>query len=261
MRVAGIQLDTVWENPEQSFARARPWIAAAANAGARLVVLPEMYACGFSMATDRIAEPVDGPSTAFLREQARAHGVWVCGSVPELPASPLGAGPAGATRPFNTLVLCAPDGATHRYRKIHPFTFAGEHEHYQAGREFVTVTIEGVRCTLFVCYDLRFADEFWQNANATDCYVVVANWPSRRRHHWQTLLAARAIENQAYVVGVNRVGQGGGELDYSGDSRVVDPWGEPIALAASIETMILAEVDPAVVADARARFPFLRDRR
>lgn len=253
MRVAGIQLDTVWENPEQSFARARPWIAAAANAGARLVVLPEMYACGFSMATDRIAEPVDGPSTAFLREQARAHGVWVCGSVPEQPQ--------GATRPFNTLVLCAPGGATHRYRKIHPFTFANEHEHYEAGREFVTVTIEGVRCTLFVCYDLRFADEFWQNANGTDCYVVVANWPSRRRHHWQTLLAARAIENQAYVVGVNRVGQGGGELDYSGDSRVVDPSGEPIAVAASIETMILAEVDPAVVADARARFPFLRDRR
>ena len=253
MRVAGIQLDTVWENPEQSFARARPWIAAAASAGAKLVVLPEMYACGFSMATDRIAEPVDGPSTTFLREQARQHGVWVCGSVPEQPQ--------GATRPFNTLVLCAPDGATHRYRKIHPFTFANEHEHYEAGREFVTVTIEGLRCTLFVCYDLRFADEFWQNAQKTDCYVVVANWPSRRRHHWQTLLAARAIENQAYVIGVNRVGQGGGELDYSGDSRVVDPWGEPIALAASIETMILAEVDPAVVADARTRFPFLRDRR
>lgn len=252
MRVAGIQLDTVWENPEQSFARARPWIAAAASAGAKLVVLPEMFACGFSMATDRIAEPVDGPSTAFIREQARQHGVWVCGSVPERPA--------GATRPFNTLVLCGPDGATHRYRKIHPFTFANEHERYEAGRDFVTVTIEGVRCTLFVCYDLRFADEFWQNAKHTDCYVVVANWPARRRHHWQTLLAARAIENQAYVIGVNRVGQGA-ELDYSGDSRVVDPWGEPIALAASIETMILAEVDPAVVADARTRFPFLRDRR
>jgi predicted amidohydrolase len=252
MRVAGIQLDTVWENPEQSFARARPWIAAAAAAGAKLVVLPEMFACGFSMATDRIAEPVDGPSAAFLRDSAREHGVWVCGSVPERPSN--------ASRPFNTLVVCGPDGTTHRYRKIHPFTFAGEHEHYEAGRELVTVTIEGVRCSLFVCYDLRFANEFWGRAHDTDCYIVVANWPARRRAHWTTLLAARAIENQAYVVGVNRVGQGG-ELEYSGDSRVVDPWGEPIALAASIETMIIAEVDPAVVADARTRFPFLRDRR
>ncbi len=252
MRVAGIQLDTVWEDPQQSFARAKPWIAAAAASGARLVVLPEMYACGFSMATERIAEPTDGPSTAFLREQAQEHGVWICGSVPERAA--------GAARPHNTLVLSAPDGTLHRYRKIHPFTFAGEHEHYEAGRELVTVAIEGVRCTLFVCYDLRFADEFWGKAKDTDCYVVVANWPARRRHHWQTLLAARAIENQAYVIGVNRVGQGA-ELEYSGDSRVIDPWGEPIAAAASIETMIVAEVDPAVVADARARFPFLRDRR
>ena len=252
MRIAGIQLDTVWEDPQASFERARPWIAAAVGAGARLVVLPEMYAVGFSMATDRIAEPVDGPSTAFLREQARTHGVWVCGSVPELPA--------GQPRPFNTLVLAAPDGAVHRYRKIHPFTFAREHESYGAGTEFVTVDVGGVRCTLFVCYDLRFADEFWRNADATDCYVVVANWPARRRHHWTALLQARAIENQAWVVGVNRVGTGG-ELEYSGDSRIVDPWGEIVASAAATETMILADVDPAVVADARVKFPVLRDRR
>ncbi|HET6584244.1 MAG TPA: carbon-nitrogen family hydrolase [Nannocystaceae bacterium] len=252
MRVAGIQLDTAWEDPRASFERARPWIAAARGAGARLVVLPEMYAVGFSMATDRIAEPVDGPSTAFLREQARAHGLWICGSVPERPE--------GATRPFNTLVLAAPDGAVHRYRKIHPFTFAREHESYDAGSSFTTVDVEGVRCTLFVCYDLRFADEFWQNATTTDCYVVVANWPARRRHHWTTLLQARAIENQAYVVGVNRVGIGG-ELEYSGDSRIVDPWGELVATAAMGETMVIADVDPAVVAEARAKFPFLRDRR
>jgi predicted amidohydrolase len=252
MRIAGIQLDTVWEDRSASFERAKPWIAGAASAGARLVVLPEMYAVGFSMATDRIAESVDGPSTAFLREQARAHGVWVCGSVPERPE--------GAARPFNTLVLAAPDGAVHRYRKIHPFTFAREHEAYDAGSSFTTVDIEGVRCTLFVCYDLRFADEFWQNATATDCYVVVANWPGRRRLHWVTLLQARAIENQAYVVGVNRVGVGG-ELEYTGDSRIVDPWGELVATAAMGETMLLGEVDPAVVADARTKFPFLRDRR
>lgn len=252
MRIAGVQLDTVWEDRERSFARAMPWIDAAAAAGARLVVLPEMFACGFSMNTARIAEPFGGPSAKFLEEQARRHRLWICGSVPELTP--------GAERPHNTLIVAAPDGTLHRYRKIHPFTYADEHHHYAAGTERVTVDVEGLRCTLFVCYDLRFADEFWAEAPRTDCYVVVANWPSTRRAHWTTLLRARAIENQAYVVGVNRVGTGG-NLDYAGDSRIYDPYGEALATAAGIETLLIAEVDPAVVEQARERFPFLSDRR
>ena len=252
MKIAAWQTDIAWEDPAENFRRLVPRIESAAATGARLVVLPEMYGCGFSMDTDRISEAEDGPSTIFLRDQAREHGLWICGSVP--------AKPEGAPRPFNTLVLAGPDGSLHRYRKIHPFTFAREHEHYSAGTEFVTVDVEGVRVTLFVCYDLRFADEFWATAPDTDCYVVVANWPERRRHHWTTLLRARAIENQAYVVGVNRVGKGG-KLDYVGDSMVVDPWGELLASGAKVETMLLAEVDPAVVEQARRTFPVLADRR
>lgn len=252
MRVVGIQLDTVWEDPQASFARARPWIAAAARAGGELVVLPEMYACGFSMDTARIAEAPGGPSTEFLVEAAREHGVWICGSVPERTAD--------EPRPYNTLVLASPGGELHRYRKIHPFTFAKEHEHYAAGREFLTVEIAGVRCTFFICYDLRFADEFWANAQATDCFVVVANWPARRRQHWIALSTARAIENQAFVVAVNRVGHGG-ELEYSGDSRIIDAWGETVSSAAGIETMLVADVDADAVRAARASFPVLADRR
>jgi omega-amidase len=146
------------------------------------------------------------------------------------------------------------------YDKIHPFTFAGEHEHYAAGDRFLTVDVEGTRCSFFVCYDLRFADEFWSLAGVTDCFVVPANWPEARRAHWQALLTARAIENQAYVVGVNRVGEGGG-LRYAGDSRIVDPLGEVLASGAGTEALLVAEVDPRVVADVRARFPFLQDRR
>jgi predicted amidohydrolase len=252
VKVAGLQLDIVWESPAQSQARVEPWIRTAVAAGARLLVLPEMYACGFTMKTEAVAEPEDGPSTRFLVERAREHGLWIGGSVPALPA--------GAERPFNTFVLAGPRGELYRYRKIHPFTFADEHLHYGAGESFVTVDVEGVRCTLFVCYDLRFADEMWATAKDTDCYLIVANWPERRRHHWTALLQARAIENQAYVVGVNRVGEGGG-LTYSGDSRIIDPWGEVVASAAGQETLLLAEVDPAVVRDARERFPVLRDRR
>ena len=252
MKIAAIQSDIAWEDPAANFQRLAPQVASAAASGARLVILPEMYACGFSMATARIEEPVGGPSTTFLQDQARAHGLWICGSLPERRE--------GTARPANTLVLAGPTGELHRYRKIHPFTFADEHLHYGAGDQLVTVDVEGVRCTLFVCYDLRFADEFWVTATATDAYVVVANWPARRRHHWTTLARARAIENQAYVVGVNRVGEGGG-IAYSGDSRIIDPWGEVVASAAGQETLLLAEIDPSVVADARERFPVLRDRR
>jgi predicted amidohydrolase len=254
MRVAAIQSDIVWEDPEANFERLRPWVTAAAAAGARLVVLPEMFACGFSMATERVRETPDGPSARFLAEQANQHGLWICGSIPE--------SAAGEARPYNTLVLASPGGQVlHRYRKIHPFSFAGEHEHYGAGDLHVTVDIEGLRCTLFVCYDLRFADEFWARAHDTDAYIVVANWPERRRRHWTTLLQARAIENQAYVVGCNRVGTAGDGTEHVGDSRIVSPMGELLATAAGIETVLLADVDAGEVAATRDRFRFLADRR
>jgi predicted amidohydrolase len=252
MMVAGIQHDIVWERPQENFVRLAPMIERAVADGARLVVLTEMYATGFSMKTDRIAEPVGGPSARFLVDQARAHNAWVCASVPERTDE--------SRHPFNQLVLAAPDGSTHRYAKIHPFTYGREHEHYSAGEDFLTVEIDGVRCSFFVCYDLRFADEFWALAPQTDCYVLPANWPASRREHWTALLRARAIENQAYVVGVNRVGEGG-RLRYSGDSLIVDPFGEVVADAADTETIITADIDPGRVRAVRNEYPFLQDRR
>jgi predicted amidohydrolase len=211
-----------------------------------------MFSTGFSMNVDRVAELPDGPSVTFLTEQARQHGVWICGSLPERPSAD--------ERPFNQLVLAAPDGAVHRYAKIHPFGYGAEPEHFAAGDVFLTVDVEGVRCTFFVCYDLRFADEFWPLAARTDCYVVVANWPRQRRAHWSALLRARAIENQAFVVGVNRVGTGDG-LTYVGDSVILDPLGEPVAAADDTECVITGDVDPDRVRAVREKFPFLADRR
>jgi len=258
LTVAALQSDTVWENPHENFKRLRPRIAAAAHAGARLVVLPEFFACGFSMNTDAIQEPFDGVSSHFLCEQATRHNIWICGSIPELP--PQTQLTSTSSKPSNTLVLSSPDGTLFRYRKIHPFTFAKEDEHYCAGQDFVTVNIEGVRTTLFVCYDLRFADEFWKTAPQTDLYLVVANWPQRRREHWKILLRARAIENQAYIVGVNRVGQANG-LEYRGDSAIIDPWGEALVEATRDQATLIAQVDPAQVHHARSVFPVLPDRR
>ncbi len=252
MRIAALQCDIAWEDPQANFERLRPWIEVAADAGARLLALPEMYACGFSMATERIAEPPGGPSSLFLCEEASHRGLWLAGSVPEQPP--------GAQRPYNTLLLAGPQGELYRYRKIHPFSYAGEHQYYHAGEDFLTVEVGGLRITPFICYDLRFADEFWATARDTDLYLVVANWPETRSHHWTTLLAARAIENQAYVVGVNRVGSAG-SLRYTGDSRILDPMGRPLATASGQETLLLADVDVETVRRVRAELPFLADRR
>lgn len=249
--VAAVQHDIVWEQPAENFVRLAPKIARAAADGARLVVLAEMYSTGFSMHTERTAEPVDGPSAQFLVDQARTHHVWVCASVPEQTDA--------HEHPYNQLILAGPDGTTHRYAKIHPFTYGREREHFATGTDFLTVDVEGVRCSFFVCYDLRFADEFWALAPQTDCYVVPANWPAARAHHWTTLLRARAIENQAYVVGVNRVGTGG-RLHYDGDSMIVDPFGDVVE-AGHGEMTLTGIVDPERVRTVRSEYPFLQDRR
>jgi predicted amidohydrolase len=256
MRIAAIQHDISWSDRDANFERLAPQVGAAAVAGAGLVLLTETFSTGFVTDDIDIGEPERGPSSQFLADQARQHGVWVGGSCPEIPPG----ASADDQRPHNSFVLAGPDGTQHRYRKIHPFSFGGEEKHFRAGTELVTVDIEGLRVSLFVCYDLRFADEFWQLARDTDVYLVPANWPAKRRLAWTSLLQARAIENQAYVVGVNRVGEGGG-IDYVGDSRIVDPLGELLATAAGGESMLLADVDAHTVRRTREHFPFLQDRR
>ncbi|MCB9392708.1 MAG: carbon-nitrogen family hydrolase [Acidimicrobiaceae bacterium] len=253
MRIAAVQHDIVWGDRDANFERLAPRISGAAASGARLVLCTETYSTGFAVDDPDLGEPEGGPSSQFLIAQAREHDVWVGGSCPER-------GDDGDPRPYNSFVLAGPDGTVHRYRKIHPFGYGGEHKHFRAGDGFRTVTIDDLRISLFVCYDLRFADEFWQLAHDTDVYLVPANWPEPRRTHWMSLLQARAIENLAYVVGCNRVGSGGG-LVYSGDSRIVDPLGEMLATGAMGETVLLADVDPAQVTAARERFGFLNDRR
>jgi predicted amidohydrolase len=252
MRIAAVQHDIVWEDRDANFARLAPQVARAVGAGAELVLLTETFSTGFSM-TPGIGEPEGGPSARFLAEQAAEHGVWVGGTCPEIAEDD--------ELPYNSFVLAGPDGTTHRYRKLHPFTHAGEHERFRAGEKPVTVDIGGLRVTPFVCYDLRFADVFWTAAPGTDVYLVPANWPSPRRLHWQTLLQARAIENQAYVVGCNRVGTAGDGTEHAGDSRIVSPMGELLATAAGVETIVLADVDPAEVTATRDRLRFLPDRR
>lgn len=253
MRLAAIQHDISWCDREANFAHLAPLIAEAARNGAGFVVLSETFSTGFAVEDPRFAEEVGGPSSTFLAAMAREHSVVVAGTCPERSPGP-------DPRPSNTLVVAEPGGTTHRYRKIHPFTFGGEDRHVRPGSDLVTVSIDSLRVGLFVCYDLRFADEFWQQAQHTDVFLIPANWPSSRREHWMTLLRARAIENQTYVVGCNRVGEGGG-LHYGGDSCIIDPFGEVLAVRTDGEGILMAEVTSEHVASIRDRFRFLPDRR
>ena len=254
MIVAGVQHDIVWEDPDSNFGMLAARVADAAARGAELVLLSEMFATGFSMHTDRVAQDADGSIASFLASQAASHGVWVGGSFAARPSAS-----SDERRPTNCFLLVGPDGTKHRYDKIHPFSYGREDHHYAPGRGSITVDVSGVRVTPFVCYDLRFADVFWAAAAETDLYAVVANWPAARQDHWDTLLRARAIENQAYVLGVNRVGSGGA-LNYAGGSVLVDPFGEVVAAAGTTESVITGEVDLGRVAEIRATYPFLADR-
>jgi predicted amidohydrolase len=259
MRIAAVQHDIAWEDGDTTRKRVAPMITHAAAAGARLVVLSEMYATGFSMHPELTAEDPGGPNEQFLIDQAAEHGVWLIGSIAQWAAnSP--ALPGENRRATNTAVVAGPTGELYRYDKIHPFSYADEHLHYLPGTDFLTVTIDDLRVSVFICYDLRFADEFWQRAHDTDLFVVPANWPEPRREHWRTLLRARAIENQAYVLGCNRVGAVD-KLNHAGDSAIIDPLGRTLVEASQIETVLLADVDAAVVQRVRAKFPFLADRR
>ena len=250
MRIALLQTDIAWEDVEENHRRAARMLAEAAAGGARLAILPEMFSTGFSMNSQRVAQPPGGPSESFLREQAKSLNLWILASIPE----------SGEPSPRNMALLVSPRGDVTRYAKIHPFSFAGEHRQYSAGDRVVTADVEGVRVTPLVCYDLRFPEPFRLAAPDTDLFAVVANWPEERREHWRLLLRARAVENQAYVAGVNRVGDGG-RLHYAGDSALISPSGETLAEGDDRERLLLGEVDVKRVVETRARFPFLDDRR
>lgn len=252
MRIAVVQHEIVWEQPEENFHALRPSIDKAAGTGAGLIALSETFSWGFTMNTQTANEAPNGRSTVFLRSEAERVGAWIVGSIPVKDP--------GDERPHNRMTFAGPGGEMHTYDKRHPFTYSGESDAYLAGDSSVTVTIGDLRITPFVCFDLRFADDFWAAATETDCYLVIANWPASRRNHWTSLLTARAIENQAWVVAANRVGDDPNSA-YAGDSRIIDPFGEIVAELPDGPGVIDANVDPKRVTQVRSDYPFLADRR
>ena len=252
MKVAAFQMDIAWENPKANRAKIERWLSDHAS-DADLVVFPEMFTTGFSMHPADIAENMRGESVEWLVDTARRSGKALMGSMAIKAKSA-----DGTVGYYNRLFFVGDDGVILCYDKRHLFRMSGEHNHYEAGRLRQVIHYKGVRILPLICYDLRFP-AWSRSRNDYDLLVYVANWPETRSYAWETLLRARAIENQSYVVGVNRCGKAPKE-NYSGDSAILDFTGRPLSVARPYaEEMIFAEIDTDALAEFRTGFPAYLD--
>ena len=247
MKIALIQMSLTWCDTAANLRRAEELIANAP--GADIYVLPEMFTTGFCMKPKYIAEPMEGPSLAWMQSMAAKKNAAIVGSVAAL-------SPDGGYR--NRMYFVEPDGKVTHYDKRHLFSYSGEDKHYEAGNKRVIVEFRGVRFFLQVCYDLRFP-VFGRNCDDYDIALYVANWPDKRRMAWDILLRARAIENQAVVIGVNRVGNDP-ICNYDGGTVAIDFFGFVAAQCEdNKEQAVTYEVKMDDLRQYRSKFPSLND--
>src|SRR5262245_11737881 len=253
MQIIGIQIDSAWENKAANHDKVLSLLDRAKPPAGALVVLPEMFATGFSM---NVASIHDGARETqdFLSRTAAQRGIYLMGGVVTKDET--------TGRGRNEAVVYSPEGGdVARYCKMQPFTLGGESEHYVAGERVCLFECEEFIVAPFICYDLRFPERFRAaTARGANLIVVIASWPAVRDDHWVTLLKARAIENQSYVVGVNRCGQDPKHY-HSGRSVIYDPHGRALAEAGSEEVWIDARVELQPLLDWRRSFPALGDMR
>ena len=246
MKVTILQRDIEWANPALNVQRAEEAIAR--NAGADLYVLPEMFSTGFCTQPEGIAESSNSDTLKWMQRKAAETNAAIAGSVAVEEDGKF----------YNRFYFVKPDGSVTHYDKKHLFTYGGEHLRFTAGEQRVIVEWRGVRILLEVCYDLRFP--IWaRNRGDYDMILYVASWPTPRVAAWSALLVARAIENQCYVAGVNRVGTDPA-CEYCGGSVIIDPYGKTIAACANNEeTEASAKVDMETLEAFREKFPVLKD--
>ncbi len=253
MRVALIQLDVVWEDKGANLAGAGALIAGAAAEGADIAVLPEMFNTGFSMNAGAVSEEATGRTASFLSETAKKHSINIIAGLSVRGSGEMGRNAAHAYDREGRLKAS--------YTKMHPFCYAGEDKHYEAGHETVVFELEGVPASVFICYDLRFPEVFRKVAGDVLAVFVIANWPAQRAEHWELMLRARAVENQCFMVGVNRTGKDANRLRYAGGSLVAGPTGEVLCRGSAEEELVLCDFDPRDAERVRKKFPFLNDMR
>ncbi len=247
-----IQTDLVWENIDANLAHLEEKINSISTR-TELIVLPEMYSTGFTMQPEKLAETMDGKAVVWMKRIATTKKVIIIGSL---------AIKEGENY-FNRLIWMLPNGKYSYYDKRHLFAFSGEDNHYTSGNQRLIAQAKGWKINLQICYDLRFP--VWARQQTSegeaeyDLLIYVANWPEKRSHAWKSLLMARAIENQCYVVGVNRVGNDGNGIYHSGDSTVINPLGNVLFTEkdkVTVHTITLKKEDLNAI---RNQFPFLKD--
>ena len=248
LKIALIQAELVWEDHTANLERFHERIGQV-PAGVHLIVLPEMFATGFSMEPARLAQPMDGPAVAWMQARSHESRADIAGS---LIIEERG-------RYYNRFVWAKPDGRLRYYDKKHLFRYTGEEKVYTPGSESLTVTCHGWKIRPFICYDLRFPIWTRNIDNVYDAALFVANWPEQRAAHWKALLNARAIENQCYVAGVNRVGVDGNGHRYSGDSAIIDPQGQKVAGQSHAEAIITDVFSATRLEAYRKKFPAWMD--
>lgn len=244
MKIAIFQMDIMWENPQWNIEKAKLWIQGLTN-DVDLAVLPEMFATGFSMNPAKIAQTENGDILCTMKKLAQETDKAIVFSM--------------ATKEdennYNRLFFVEPSGKIHRYNKRHLFRMANEHKYYIEGTEQVIILYKGVRFMPLVCYDLRFPEWTRIAQNNADAIIYIASWPQAREHAWKTLLKARAIENQCFVIGVNRVGDDP-KNHYSGNSAIIDFMGENLAQCTpDLECASIAELNTNKLNEFRANFP------
>jgi predicted amidohydrolase len=250
-RIFCVQMDIAWEDKAANFAKVAALLAGEAIAPGSMIVLPEMFATGFSFDLAVSAQGQERESEQFLAQLAARYKSTVIGGLVNVDASGKGQ---------NQAVAFGPDGKElSRFTKLHSFSYAGEQEHFVPGRSVEVFKWNSLTASPFVCYDLRFPEVFRQAVTrGANLMLVLANWPAQREEHWLALLTARAIENQAYVAGVNRCGAGPKD-SYGGASRIISPQGVILAAAGKDEIVISAPVDPPALTAYRNDFPALKD--
>jgi len=248
LKVAVFQLDSVWEDAQANRAKIDQLLSILPE-NTDVVFLPEMFPTGFSMNVSELAESMEGETIQWMKERSRDYQLALCGSLIIREDE----------KYFNRLVFVEPSGEINFYNKRHLFTMGNEERHFESGTERLIVTYKGWRICPLICYDLRFP--VWaRNRNEYDILVYSVNWPQARTEVWNTLLKARAIENQVYVVGANRVGVDGNSIAYSGNSQLIDPKGNVLASVEEFtENIVAAQFSYSELNKFRTDFPVLND--
>lgn len=249
LKITTFQGYLFWENIDKNLQNIGLRLSGGIREKTDLIILPEMFNTGFSMNAALLAEPMGGKTMDWMHQTAIKHNCEITGS---LIITENG-------KYYNRLIWMRPDGTYQHYDKKHLFTLAKEHEVYTPGNKRIMVELKGWKICPVICYDLRFPVWLRNTHELYDLLLVVANWPEKRAAHWRALLCARAIENQAYVIGLNRVGHDGNEIYHSGDSTCNDPNGNIVYYKRDEEDVYTFSVIADEVIKTRAAMPFLND--